>query len=309
MQLKKLSLSQINFLLKHSGIVLAIGPFNFSIQSSINTIASNLRRVYGDFNVLSQDDLIDFNVRVDKPLSIRSYVKPQVFFYHNDKSPFLPLPFYQAFPLLEWGMNWCIAQYSHQFLMLHSAVLEKNGTTIICPAESGSGKSTLTALLSLNGWRLLSDEMALISTTDNLVTPISRPISLKNQSIDVIKRMAPNAIFSDIVDDTNKGTIGHLKPTQLSVERLNEKGIPRFIVFPKYEKLAETSIELKPKAEAFMQVIENSFNYTLLGSVGFDTLFNLISNSQSYSLRYSKADEAIAFFEQLSNAPTVVEQN
>src|SRR3546814_17273791 len=69
----------------------------------------------------------------------------------------------QALPMLEWGLNWCIGAHGHQFLIIHAAVIERNGLAAILPGAPGSGKSTLTACLVHNGWRLLSDAMALVS--------------------------------------------------------------------------------------------------------------------------------------------------
>lgn len=299
MRLKQLPLKEIKKRLAKQGLILAIGPFNIAIKSNLSTIAENLQRVYSEFSVLTDDALIDFYVRVDKPRSIRRWIKPQVFFYFDDVSPFLPLPASQAYPLLEWGMNWCIAKFSHQYLILHAAVLEKNDSTIILPAESGSGKSTLTALLTLNGWRLLSDEMALIDNLNGKLIPIARPISLKNESITLIKNVNNDAVFSDIVDDTNKGTISHLKPSNDSVEKLENLGSAKAIIFPKFNKQSATIVAKVDKANAFMKIIENSFNYNVLADVGFKTLSRLIQNVDCYEFQYSDTQEAVAFFESI----------
>ena len=61
----------------------------------------------------------------------------------------------------------------------------------------GSGKSTLAAgLVYRGGWRLLSDELALLSLGDGAVSALPKPISLKNESIAIMKRFAPGASFS-----------------------------------------------------------------------------------------------------------------
>ena len=52
--------------------------------------------------------------------------------------------------------------HAHQYLIIHAAVVEKNGLAAILPAPPGSGKGTLTAGSVLSGWRLLSDELTLI---------------------------------------------------------------------------------------------------------------------------------------------------
>lgn len=90
------------------------------------------------------------------------------------------MPVGHAFPQLEWAMNWCISTQANFYLLLHSAVIERNGFAAIMPAPPGSGKSTLCAALINRGWRLLSDELALISLHDQNIYPLARPVGLKN---------------------------------------------------------------------------------------------------------------------------------
>lgn len=299
--LNSLSTNEIRHRLENDGLVLAIGPFVFCIQSSLDSITNNIEKIYGDFQLLSHDDLIDFYVAIKKPRGLRSFIKPQINFYNNEHSPFLPLPASQAFPLLEWGMNWCIAQHAHHYLLLHSAVLEKNGKSVILPAQSGSGKSTLCALLAINGWRLLSDEMALINVKSNQLHALARPISLKNESINVIQRQSCETIFGEVIDDTTKGTISHLKPSTLSVQQVEQTVAPFAIVFPKYQAKQSISVTTTDKATAFMSVIENSFNYAILAETGFNAVSQLIDNTQCHTLTYSNTEEVLAFFEELAS--------
>jgi ABC-type thiamine transport system ATPase subunit len=84
-------------------------------------------------------------------------------------------------------LNWCVAGHAHHYLMLHAAVLEKNGRAVVLPGDPGAGKSTLTAALMLDGWRLLSDEITLINRRRwTARTGLARPVSLKNASINII---------------------------------------------------------------------------------------------------------------------------
>lgn len=80
--------------------------------------------------------------------------------------------------MFEWGLNWVVAQNAHQFLVIHAAVVERHGRALIFPGAPGSGKSTLCAALLSRGWRLLSDEMALISRQNGEVTPFFRVLSV-----------------------------------------------------------------------------------------------------------------------------------
>ncbi len=55
-------------------------------------------------------------------------------------------------------------------LVLHGNALEKNGEAIICLGHTGAGKSTLAYALVKKGWKLLSDDLVVVSD-DFLVLP------------------------------------------------------------------------------------------------------------------------------------------
>ena len=229
---------------------LKIGPFSLKLQSDIPTVNNNLKLMYNDYTEYNEHNFVDFNIKLSTQSLLRRFIRPQADFFIDEFLPFKPLPRDQAYAMFEWGVNYCITTKAHQFLMLHAGVVEKNDKAIIMPAHPGSGKSTLTAALCFNGFRLFSDEVCLISQKDDLVYPCTKPINLKNESIDVIDNYLDGAIFSSIATDTHKGTVALLKPPLDSVKRINEPATPNFIIFPKYQAGAKaklTPIESKQR--------------------------------------------------------------
>ncbi len=202
--------------------------------------------------------------------------------------------------MFEWGLNWCVSSHANSYLIIHAAVIEKNGYAAIMPAPPGSGKSTLCAALINRGWRLLSDELTLVRVIDGKIVPLPRPVSLKNQSIDIIRQYAPGAVFSRKVSDTVKGTVAHMKPPSGSVAQASEIAQPGWIIFPKYQAGANAHLERQPKARAFMRLADNCFNYSLLGLKGFETVANMIDQAMSYDFTYSILDEAVEIFDALA---------
>jgi len=298
--LSSLTPAQLRARLNGPGLDVQTGPFVNRIHSNIPRLAYGLSKLYGDYPVLEAGGFADFHLRLSQPGGLRRWWRPQVRFDQDGLQPFKPLPVVQASAMLEWMMNWCVSNRAHSWLLLHAAVVEKNGCGIILPAPPGSGKSTLCAALVCRGWRLLSDELTLVRHADGMLTPLPRPVSLKNASIDVIGAFAPDAVFGPLAYGTAKGTVGHLRAPQDSVARAGECAAPRAIVFPRWEAGASTTLTPQPKARAHMRVADNAFNYMLLGERGFQTLGNLINRCDSYEFVYSRLEQALAVFDTLA---------
>ena len=303
MKLLQLSSAELQDRLRDPGIWLRTGPFSLRIRSRVPSVAEGLADLYGQFEVRHpRETFADFHVSVDVPTPLRRWVRPQVEFSFDGNLPFKPLPYDQAYPMLEWGLNWCVSTHAHQYLIIHAAVVEKNGSAAILPAPPGSGKSTLTAALVLSGWRLLSDELALIDRESGLIHPLPRPVSLKNQSIPLIRAFSPEAFINRPSHDTAKGTVAHMRPPTESVRRQHEPARPAWVIFPKWAAGAATSLAPRSPAQTFMFLAQNAFNYSHLGADGFRTGTRLIDQVSCHDFTYSRIDEAVEAFDRLAAA-------
>jgi len=307
MKLQQLSPADLRERLCDSGIWLRTGPFSLRIRSRIPSVAEGLTDLYGQFEVRDQrESFADFHVSVNAPSLLRRWVRPQVDFSFDGQLPFKPLPFDQAYPMLEWGLNWCVSMHAHQYLIIHAAVVEKNGRAAILPAPPGSGKSTLTAGLILSGWRLLSDELTLIDRKTGLIHPLPRPVSLKNQSIPVIQAFSAEAFINRPSHDTAKGTVAHMRPPKESVRRQHEAAQAAWVIFPKWVAGAATELTPRSAAQTFMFLAQNAFNYSHLGADGFRVGTQLIDHVDCYDFAYSQLDEAVRAFDRLADTPAQV---
>lgn len=274
------------------GLRLRTGPVVMGIRSPIAVLHETLGTLYAGYPLADEDEFVDFEVRVARPSGLRRWFGPQALFEFDGHLPFKPLPADQAFPMLEWGMNWCISSHCHRYLMIHSAVVERAGGALLLPAPPGSGKSTLCASLVHAGWRLLSDELALLDPGSGMVVPVPRPVSLKNASIGIMRGFAPNAVFSRTVHDTTKGDVAHMQAPAASLARANETAAPRWLVFPRYDGAAQTALAPLGKGRALVQLAENAFNFQVHGRAGFETLARLIEASDCYQLVFRNLEEA-----------------
>ena len=294
------SLVDIQSKLCGTGLVIRTGTFNLRLQSPIPSIAQGLALLYPDYPIPDDGEFVDFDVTLSPSSGLRRWWRPQVRFVYDGESPFAVLPIDHAFPLMEWAMNWCISTQAHHYLTLHAAVIEKGGHAVIMPAPPGSGKSTLCAALIHRGWRLLSDELALISLADGTLAPLVRPVSLKNQSLHVIQTFAPDAIMNKVTHDTSKGSVSHMKVPSAHVQRMNEVAKPRWVIFPKYVMNAPARLSQRSKANSMLELGRNSFNFTVHGRTGFEVLADVISASDCYDFSYSRLEDAITVFDGLA---------
>lgn len=298
LKISSLGVARLHQLLVGSGVFLPIGPFVVHLQSRLPAVAQGIHLLYGDY-ALGDDSFADFHVSLERPRNWRHWLKPQVEFSFDGYYPFKPLPLSQAFPMFEWALNWCVANHIHRYLNIHAAVIEKNGYAAILPGPPGSGKSTLCAALVNRGWRLLSDEMALLSLEEHVVIPIPRPVSLKNESIDVIRRYAPEAVLGPLAVDTHKGTVAHMKPSLESVQSAAISAKPAWVISPRYQAGAAAELAPASKGQICLWLAENSFNYNILAAEGFRVLTSVLDHCQCFNFRYSQLDDALRVFDAL----------
>lgn len=288
--------------MRHETIHLRLGPFTAALTTAFREVGEALARLYPPQFRKAAGAFADFHVALVPGKGVRRFVRPQARFLIDGQDPFKPLPADQALPLVEWGLNYAIAGLAHQYMIVHAAAIEKNGRVAILPGAPGSGKSTLTAGLVHRGWRLLSDELALIRREDGHVVPLARPVNLKNASIDVLKSFAPQAVFSDAVADTVKGTVALMRAPDDSLERVDEVAPVRWIVFPRWRAGEAAQFTPFSKAASLIEMGHHAMNYSLHGAQGFALLSQMLEKSGCYRFAYGDLNETASAFDALAAA-------
>ncbi|HSK41335.1 MAG TPA: hypothetical protein VK943_16340, partial [Arenibaculum sp.] len=188
MKLRDLPSDEIGHALGRSGLILRVGPFTVAAHSRLREFRAALPLLYGGFTVPGPSEVVDIRVEIRGRRSFPAPWRRRAESLVNGRRSAAAQDRQLAPLLFEWGFNLWVGTRAHRYLILHAAVLERDGRALILPAPPGSGKSTLAAGLALGGWRLLSDEICLLRPEDGLAIPLPRPVALKRESIEIIRR-------------------------------------------------------------------------------------------------------------------------
>jgi HprK-related kinase A len=289
--------SQLDLTEFKDGIALSIGDFLIGIKIEDSRTASEFRELYLDYPRERCQAFTDFNLTLNLKRPLTASFAPRLQIRVDGAAEFLHVTRDHGVPLLESAMNWYLGTRINRAMIVHSAVLERDGFGLLLPGMSGSGKSTLSAGLVGQGWRLLSDEAALINFEDHLVYPHPRPISLKNESIDIIAKRYPDWQRSPLYKKTTKGTVMYLKAPTEAVGKARVPATPALILFPRFIAGETSRIAKLDKVDAFMSLQKQSTNYRFLLERGFDVLTKVVEG----------CDHAILYFSDLNRALELIE--
>lgn len=287
---------------RRSGVFHALLDYGCALvrlESEVAGLAADLDLVYGGFRVPRDEGFADFHVRVTPGRGVRRLYRPQSRFFIDGVEPFDPFPLQNALPLFEWGVNWCLAQRFNQYVLLHAGTLARGDVAVIMAAPPGSGKSTLSAAMMLRGYRLLSDEFGVLCPERGELMAMLKPVALKNRSIEVIRQYSRDAVIGPVFDTIRKGDVAHLAPNDASVDAVKQPAQPALVIFPRFDAGAALSLRRMPDEHAFGHLAFNSFNYPVLGPVGFRAIARVVEQAPAYQLVYGALDEAIAAIDRL----------
>jgi HprK-related kinase A len=281
-----------------TGLRLRVAGLCINLRTDVAAVIPQILDMYGGHKIEAGTGFDDFRVHLTYVNPVRRFVKRKVQVFIDGAKSFVPSPHRMAYLPIEGALNWCVS-CTYSYVVLHAAVVERGGVAVILPAPSSSGKSTLCAALVTRGWRLLSDELGVLRPADVRLLPLARPIVLKNDSIPLIRRWAPDSHFSPVFTGTSRGDIAFLRPPAESVARAAETAVPSLIVSPTYQ--ADAPLTLRPlgKTEAFRLLTANGLNYYTTQRVGFDIVAHLVDTCAAYRLTYGTLEQAVDAMEAL----------
>ena len=275
--------------------MMQVGPIGFRVGSAWPRPIRALRALYDGYPVPT---VADFTVRLEPETRARRWFRPSIAIRGDFMLPeAAPMALAHGLLAAEMGMNLQLALGSRRHLLLHAAVVERDGKALLMSGASGSGKSTLAALLGERGWRFMGDEFALIDLADGRAHPFPRAVSLKNQSLAVLAAEVPQARFGPTMRETPKGTIRHLRTRPEAIARMGETAMPALLLFPQFG--GDESARRLGASEVFVRLTQASTNYVALGEAGFMALTRLVRSVPARAIDYPDTKGALRLVERL----------
>jgi len=287
--------------LRAGTLEMELGPFSMRVKGTERTLTAFLQDAYRDVPVrLQLADVTDVAINVRAPSLLRKFVRRQVIPDPGFIVPAVPLPPHLSPLALEMGLNLTIALKCCRFATFHSAVLGNSKGAVLVSAKSGGGKSTLACALMSEGYRLFSDEFGLLDMVDAKLHPYPRPVSLKGESIDIVKEFTGGDWITNTLTGTPKGNIAYRRARSSDIEAANQPLPAKLLIFPVFAEGVSPGAKELPKAEALMKLIPSSTNYHLLGAPAFRSLLQMVGGAKAYEITYGNTEDSLRMMRDLA---------
>ena len=196
-----------------------------------------------------------------------------------------------------WDVNRAAAASGAAHLLFHAGGIEADGTGVLLPGASMAGKSTLVAGLVRAGFGYLTDELAALDLATGRLVPYAKPITVKPGSFAVLSDMGP-AADGPSGPDPWAGREWQVAVGGGTGRRIGRPCAPGFVVVPRYDAGAETTLTPLSETEAFFTLALHAVNLVPHGSAGTRALGRLARQCRCFSLTVSDLDEACRLVEQ-----------
>ena len=300
-QLANHSRKSLNKALAKGSLELTLGAFSMRVRAKEPSLLDFLLDAYRDVPAsLGLNDVTDISVNVRPPSILRKFVRRQIIPDPGFIVPAVPLPPRLAPLAMEMGLNLSIALKCCRLTTFHAAVVGNENGTILISAKSGGGKSTLASALMEDGYRLYSDEFGLLDMQEGFLWPHPRPVSLKAESIEIVKDFTGADWLTKTLTGTPKGDIAYRRARASDIESASKPGHAKLLLFPVFAVGTSARAKEIPKAEALMKLIPSSTNYHLLGEGAFKASVKMVENAKAYEISYGNVEDSLTMARDLA---------
>lgn len=284
--------------LSGKGLVFDLGPFRARVFSRFPRLVDHLLDCYGPVPLIETEGAVHHTINVTWPNPIRRFLRRQVTAKTIPQMPMVPMAEKHVPLVFEMALNFVVATGHYRHLILHAGVVEVDGGAVIMSAASGGGKSTLVANLMARGNRLLSDEFALVEPENGHLLGYPRPVSLKNDSIILVRDLLGKDQIRSEVAGTPKGKLAYVPIAQTAVSKAGDGVPPKALVFPAFSPNQPAFIQRLDPGIALTRLLASSPNYQIMGDAGFNSLMDLVESVPAFQITYRNSQESLSLFDE-----------
>lgn len=203
----------------------------------------------------------------------------------------------QVIPHVEGALNLQIARYFPDDLLLHAAVLERDGVGLLCPGHPGAGKTTLTAALITRGWRYASDEFAMIDPDTLINTPYPKALCIKSGSVAALRDFGTPVECGLGFQRVDKGKVLCLPPRAIRPDAVAPPSNMHAIIFPEHADGATPALAPISRAQAAFFLTRFCFNFYKFRRQAVETLVAIARRAVCFRLRTGHLPSTVACVE------------
>ena len=187
-------------------------------------------------------------------------------------------------------------------LVLHSALVIKNGAALVLPGHRKSGKSTLVISLLKHGFKYYSDEIAAINSESLRATGFPRVLTIRENTLSLFPSLKPeiNCYSLKLNNGHNSAKVNLGIPSKRVLAPLSKSFPISSIIFPKYSSNGNSSMSDMKNSTAVLNLMGNTLNQGSFVDKGFKAASSVVRNIKCYSLQVKDLSKACEIIKGLS---------
>lgn len=224
---------------------------------------------------------------------------------HENHVVYKTTNYQRALEYLEYEIYQSLINRLNRYYLIHAGVIANNNWATLLPAKSGGGKTTVVAGMIKNGFKYLTDEIAVIHPRTLMVHPFPRPLNMKIGSLHLFRVFEPEMELINKSNTKTEGKIHHVLVSNDSIHPVDRPIPVRCIIFVEYTPGAECRPRQISRARTIFEIVKSSFNQYLFKEEGIALLDRLVRTCECYQLPFNQLDEAV---ELVKNRITCIER-
>jgi hypothetical protein len=159
-----------------------------------------------------------------------------------------------------------------------------------------SGKTTLTTGLVRAGFGYLTDEAVSFDWETGVIEPFPKPLSIDEGSWFLFPELEPDPAPGETEPPVHQWQV---PPSAIRRDAVAAPCRARFVVFPRYEEGADTTLVSMTRADGLVELAKNTFEFNQRPRRALDALAAIVTDADCYRISVGSLDRACQLIAEL----------